>query len=178
MLVVDDKQALIIDVSAYQRKSDERGLYKPMYEMEVGRVYCPRLIRAILICIVTGRGRTVGSHVRIDDIELDGTRYKGPGLVASALGIDVANTQGWAKKVGELVVEVELDTQQGRTRRKTVQKKQPWYESALGKSGLARLMPQIVDRYLAGDPAISFEGYLNALLRECRTETELRRRIS
>ncbi|HLD26239.1 MAG TPA: hypothetical protein VJC05_04325 [Candidatus Andersenbacteria bacterium] len=177
-LAINGHEALMINVSPYERNSTERGLYKPMLEMPAGSVYCPRLMKSILLCIVTGKGKMQGSRVRIDDIEIAGRRYTGPGNVTEALGITVAKSSGTARLVSPLRVEVDL---QGQPRRKAqpAPKRKGKIRQAppLSEQALVRLMPQIVERWLKDDPPISLEAYTNALLEECGTEYELRKRI-
>ena len=148
-----------------------------MHSMESGQVYCPRLINAILLCIVTGKNTTAGSRVRIDEIELNGNRYTGPGNVTDALGITVAKDTGTAHFNDPVQVRIDL-SQQPQRRQPTTKKKKRRQETPLSNRAWARLMPLITDRYIAEDPSITFDNYLNALLRECKTETALRKRVT
>lgn len=180
-LGVHGKEAVILHATPYEREEQERGLYKPMLAMQAGDVYCPKLMQSVLLLITTGKGRTLGSCIRIDDIELDGSRYQGPGRVSDALRIVTAKAKGRAQVVDPLRVEVVFDTPPTQARlaaRPRPQRKQPLgKDPGLNKEALARLLPKIVDKYLADNPAVSFEEYLNRLLAECETEWELRKRV-
>lgn len=177
-LRVGFQKAVVLKASAYGRAEQERGLYRPMLDMKAGDVYCPRIRNTIMLCIVTGQGRTLGGCVRIDGIEINGARHTGPGAVTGALGITVPRSKGSARIVGARDVELSLDTIPLRKPRGGAQKQPPKIKQGISDKALARLLPLIVDRYLADDPPVTFEGYLNALLQECATETELRKKIT
>lgn len=177
-LRVGNKEAIIIDASAYERDDDDRGLYKPMHDMKPGGVYCPRLMNSILLCIITGKGKTVGGRVRIDDIEMRGVRHQGPGIVASVLGVNQARAHGSARLVDELTIELNIDDYPVRVAFRPARKRQLPASPAISKKSLAKLLPQIVEKYLREDPPSSFDAYLNMLLAECGTVGKLRRKIS
>ncbi|MDP3685667.1 MAG: hypothetical protein Q8R32_02445, partial [bacterium] len=175
-LRIGHREAVILHVSAYERDDHERGLYKPMLEMKAGEAYCPRLMNAILLCIVTGKGKTLGSRVRIDEIELRGVRFDGPGRVTDALGITTANARGSARIVDDLCVEVDLDVCPLQAPR-NAGKKQSKQEPRISKKMLAKYLPGIVTKFLAEKHPITLQEYLNLLLETCGSEWELRKRI-
>lgn len=175
-LRIGHHEAVILHASAYERDEPERGLYKPMLEMKAGDVYCPRLMNSILLCIVTGKGKSIGSRVRIDEIELRGVRFEGPGRVTDALGIVTANARGLAQIVDDLCVEVNLDVRPLQPSHDT-RKKEPTRTPKISKKTLAKHLPEVVRKFLAEKHPITFQEYLNVLLETCGTEWELRKRI-
>lgn len=177
-LQVGSQEAVVLQASAYGRSEQERGLYRPMLDMKAGDIYCPRIRNTIMLCIVTGQGRTLGGCVRIDGIEINGARHTGPGAVSGALGITVPRSKGSARIAGVREVEINLDTIPLRKPSGSAQKQSLKTKYGISDKAMARLLPLIVNRYLADDPPVTFEGFLNTLLQECATETVLRQRIT
>lgn len=175
-LRVGNKKAIIFNATPYDRSEQQRGLYKPMLEMAAGDVYCPKLMTSVLLLITTGTGETLGSCVRIDDIQIGGIRHEGAGRVTAALGITTAKSRGVARIVDDICVEVSLDAHPLQASQDKASGK-PKREPSIGPKVLAKLLPQILKKYLAERPPISFEDYLNNLLRECKSEGDLRRKI-
>lgn len=176
VLHVGGKEAVIFHATPFECDEQQRGLYKPMLDMEGGQVYCPKFMASVLLLIATGKGKTKGGCVRIDDIELDGVRFEGPGRVTSALGIVTANARGLAQIVDNACVDVLLDTHSPQPRR-NASVKQPQRERGISETVLAKYRKLIVKKYLAENHRITFQEYLNLLLETCTTEAELSKRV-
>lgn len=93
-LVLGDIRGVVRQAEGYGRLEGMRVLYEPMLEMEPGRIYCPRLARAILLVIAVHDEGRRGGRVLIREIEVDGEVITGPGNVSRWLGVNKSKTTG------------------------------------------------------------------------------------
>lgn len=180
-IVVESRNVVILEAKGFSRKENDAGIYKPIVFLQPGQVYCPRSRNAILLLIACKDGMDIGGCVLVRAIEVDGAVVEGPGRVSDALGITDAKAQGLVRELpdGTLTLEMPL-LEPPKVRPGVAASGKKRAGNGLGEETLRRHMPAIAKAYLKAkraDPALTFEGMLNALLAECKDEASLRKRL-
>ena len=108
-MVVADIKVTIRKAKGFLRDQGMRPLYEPMLGMDVGEVYCPKLVRAILTVIVTLDRGQKGGRVLIEEIEHEGRVISGAGNVSKFLGIIESKKHGVTRWLDRETFQIDWD---------------------------------------------------------------------
>lgn len=177
-LVVRNTEAVVLVAGGYSRHENvARPLYRPLIEAEPGTIYCPRLRNTLLFLVATLDHGERGGCVLVQAVEVDRTIYRGPGRVTASLGLSQHGLTGEIDWQDEDTLLCQFAISSLRAERQP-KSDIPKLGNGIGKATLARLMPQIVAKFLRSRPrGMGFREFLNSLLADNRTEVDLWRQL-
>jgi hypothetical protein len=170
----DGRIIKILHTDFYTRSENEKGSYKPMLEMEAGRVYVPRIMNAFLFLIVALDGIHSGACVRVINIQTQTGIIKGPGRVGKWIGFNTHQKTGRLLEREEqpllLIMEGILTPE--------IPPVQETLLIPLTDNLLSKYTDQLAAHFMSERLDESYEGFLERIKREWKTEEELKKHLT
>lgn len=169
----DGRDIILRKVSGFGRKENDTPSYRPMFDMNPGDVFVPRVMASFIWLVVCKDGADTGGCVAVEEIEADGQVIKGKGRVASAVGFSVHRTTG--RLIEELDNSLTLSVSGALSPSLPASKKPGSHgrRKLLSQAIVKRHMGKIVDRFNADPKGKSLEDFVDEVRRACQTEDDL-----